>query len=180
MRAATHLATAGLTGVIATGFGADLTVASGAALAVGSLLPDIDTQHSGLGRLIKPLSGRLERTFGHRTITHSLLGGKSRYSDLTTHMVICACVGVVASRCVYASPTRYSQCYRRTFPVPTKNTVLDVGQQVMACALQLTKGVCLVSSNQLNRIGIGSSLNGWVQSVVSSGFRNCLWSCGRL
>ena len=57
MRAATHLATAGLTGVIATGFGADLTVASGAALAVGSLLPDIDTQHSGLGRLIKPISG---------------------------------------------------------------------------------------------------------------------------
>ena len=74
MRAATHLATAGLTGVIATGFGADLTVASGAALAVGSLLPDIDTQHSGLGRLIKPISGKIERTFGHRTITHSLLG----------------------------------------------------------------------------------------------------------
>ena len=74
MRAATHLATAGLTGVMATGFGADLTVASGAALAVGSLLPDIDTQHSGLGRLIKPLSSKIERTFGHRTITHSLLG----------------------------------------------------------------------------------------------------------
>ena len=74
MRAATHLATAGLTGVIATGFGADLSVASGAALAVGSLLPDIDTQHSGLGRLIKPISSKIERTFGHRTITHSLLG----------------------------------------------------------------------------------------------------------
>ena len=41
MRAATHLAFAGLTGVVASGFGADLHVASGAALAVGSLLPDI-------------------------------------------------------------------------------------------------------------------------------------------
>ena len=74
MRAATHLAFAGLTGVVASGFGADLSTASGAALAVGSLLPDIDTQHSGLGRFIKPISGRIERVFGHRTITHSLLG----------------------------------------------------------------------------------------------------------
>ncbi len=74
MRAATHLAFAGLTGVVASGFGADLHIASGAALAVGSLLPDIDTQHSGLGRFITPISGRIERVFGHRTITHSLLG----------------------------------------------------------------------------------------------------------
>ena len=74
MRAATHLAFAGLTGVVASGFGADLNTASGAALAVGSLLPDIDTQHSGLGRFIKPISGTIERVFGHRTITHSLLG----------------------------------------------------------------------------------------------------------
>jgi membrane-bound metal-dependent hydrolase YbcI (DUF457 family) len=74
MRALTHLAFAGLTGVLAAGFGANPGVAGAAALAAGSLLPDIDSQHSGLGRMIKPLSGRLERRFGHRTLTHSFLG----------------------------------------------------------------------------------------------------------
>lgn len=74
MQAATHLALAGLIGVTATGFGADLDVASGASLAVGSLLPDIDTTHSGLGKFVKPISGVIERKLGHRTLTHSLLG----------------------------------------------------------------------------------------------------------
>jgi len=46
----------------------------GAALAVGALLPDIDTTTSGIGRYCKPLSGLLERKLGHRTLTHSLLG----------------------------------------------------------------------------------------------------------
>lgn len=74
MKAATHLAFAGFTGVIAAGMGAPLGVAEGAALAAGSLLPDIDTSTSGLGRWVKPVSSVLERRFGHRTITHSLLG----------------------------------------------------------------------------------------------------------
>ena len=74
MRGATHLAFAGLTGVIASGFGASLDVAGGAALAVGALLPDIDTTTSDLGKFVKPVSKVLERRFGHRTITHSLLG----------------------------------------------------------------------------------------------------------
>ena len=74
MRGATHLAFAGLTGVIASGFGASLDVAGGAALAVGALLPDIDTTTSDLGKFVKPVSRVLERRFGHRTLTHSLLG----------------------------------------------------------------------------------------------------------
>ena len=74
MRAMTHLAFAGLTGVVAAGFGADVGIAGAATLAAGSLLPDIDSQHSGLGRMVKPLSGLLERKVGHRTITHSALG----------------------------------------------------------------------------------------------------------
>lgn len=74
MRAVTHLAFAGLTGVIAAGFGANPNTTGSAALALGALLPDIDTTHSGVGKWVKPLSSRLERRFGHRTITHSLLG----------------------------------------------------------------------------------------------------------
>ncbi len=74
MKAATHLAFAGVVGVAAVGFGGSPGVAGGAALALGALLPDLDTAHSGLGRWARPLSGRLERRFGHRTLTHSALG----------------------------------------------------------------------------------------------------------
>lgn len=74
MRGSTHLAVAGLTGVVAAGFGSAPGFDGAAALAVGALLPDIDTQHSGFGKFIRPVSGAIERRFGHRTITHSLLG----------------------------------------------------------------------------------------------------------
>jgi len=36
-------------------------------------LPDIDTSYSHIGRLLWPLSRFIERRFGHRTVTHSLL-----------------------------------------------------------------------------------------------------------
>ena len=74
MKAATHVAFAGLTGVIAAGLGAEVGIVGGAALAAGSLIPDMDTTTSGLGRWVKPVSGLVERKFGHRTLTHSFLG----------------------------------------------------------------------------------------------------------
>lgn len=74
MKAATHLAFAGVIGVTAAGFGSHPGIDGGAALALGALLPDLDTAHSGLGRWVKPLSQTLERRFGHRTLTHSLVG----------------------------------------------------------------------------------------------------------
>ncbi len=47
----------------------------GAAFAVlGALLPDVDTPTSLIGKLCLPLARLLERRFGHRTVTHSLLG----------------------------------------------------------------------------------------------------------
>nr|WP_232420115.1 metal-dependent hydrolase [Nitrosococcus watsonii] len=46
----------------------------GWALAAGaSLLPDVDLPTSKLGRVLFWLSTRLEKHFGHRTITHSFL-----------------------------------------------------------------------------------------------------------
>ena len=74
MKAATHLAFAGVCGVIAQGLGYSLEPASGIALGVGSILPDIDTSTSSIGQLTPGFSRLLERRFGHRTITHSLLG----------------------------------------------------------------------------------------------------------
>lgn len=38
-----------------------------------SLLPDIDTPKSWLGRLFKPVAKYLDRNYGHRTITHSFV-----------------------------------------------------------------------------------------------------------
>jgi len=38
------------------------------------LLPDVDTRASTLGRLVSPLSGTIERRWGHRTATHAYLG----------------------------------------------------------------------------------------------------------
>lgn len=60
--------------MVASGMGSTLDTASMAALAAGSLVPDIDISTSGIGRWLKPLSSPIERTFGHRTITHSLVG----------------------------------------------------------------------------------------------------------
>lgn len=50
------------------------TSITGWALAAGaSLLPDIDLPTSKLGRVLFWISTRLEREFGHRTVTHSML-----------------------------------------------------------------------------------------------------------
>ncbi|MDR0572656.1 MAG: metal-dependent hydrolase [Tannerella sp.] len=38
-----------------------------------SLIPDIDTTRSLIGKLFYPLARFINRKFGHRTITHSLL-----------------------------------------------------------------------------------------------------------
>ena len=42
-------------------------------VAVGSLLPDLDHPKSTVGRLLLPISTYLNRTIGHRTLTHSML-----------------------------------------------------------------------------------------------------------
>jgi membrane-bound metal-dependent hydrolase YbcI (DUF457 family) len=74
VNAGTHIAFAGLCGVIAQGFGYTLEPAGLLALGVGSVLPDVDTSTSVIGQSFPSLSRWLERRFGHRTITHSLLG----------------------------------------------------------------------------------------------------------
>ncbi len=40
---------------------------------VGSLFPDIDTPDSKLGHMVKPLALAINKSFGHRGITHSPL-----------------------------------------------------------------------------------------------------------
>ena len=45
-----------------------------AAAALASLLPDIDTEASSAGSLIRPIASFMDVYFGHRTITHSIIG----------------------------------------------------------------------------------------------------------
>jgi len=41
---------------------------------LGSIIPDIDHPRSIIGKIFYPISAPLERRYGHRTITHSLIG----------------------------------------------------------------------------------------------------------
>jgi inner membrane protein len=70
----THLVTgqtAFLLGAIATGHAPTLAESQVALLA--SLIPDLDSRHAYVGRLLPFLSEPLECRFGHRTLTHSLI-----------------------------------------------------------------------------------------------------------
>jgi inner membrane protein len=75
MRAPTH-AVFGLVFPILAGtvLGLWLTPLLGACAIAGSLLPDVDSPRALAGRLSPPLARALARRFGHRTVTHSLLG----------------------------------------------------------------------------------------------------------
>jgi len=71
--------------------------------AVAALLPDVDNPKSFIGRMLFFLSGPIDRRYGHRTITHSLLatfilGGSAYLSlyivshSLTRHVPIVATI----------------------------------------------------------------------------------------
>lgn len=73
-----HAAAGAMSGVlVAKTYGLEdpvgIAVAGGIGMFTG-LLPDIDHYRSKLGRLIPLISGPIYLTFGHRTITHSILG----------------------------------------------------------------------------------------------------------
>ena len=76
MTAPTHIAfgllsAAGTFSLLATSLHKDLPAVGCAML--GSLLPDIDTPGSAIGRTLPFVSAPVERRWGHRTITHSFL-----------------------------------------------------------------------------------------------------------
>lgn len=48
-------------------------LATVAAIVIAANLPDVDTAYSHIGRLVWPLARFIERRWGHRTVTHSLL-----------------------------------------------------------------------------------------------------------
>jgi inner membrane protein len=73
VRAPTHISFATLIYLgILTSTGVALSFLNWLTLAIASLLPDIDTGASMIGRVFSYLSRRIERRFGHRTLTHSV------------------------------------------------------------------------------------------------------------
>jgi len=58
--------------LILTTLGVSLSLVNALVIAVSSLLPDIDTQASIIGKTFPFISARIERRFGHRTLTHSI------------------------------------------------------------------------------------------------------------
>ena len=74
MIAPTHIAFAEFIYLlILTTTGIALSPLNAIAIGLASLLPDIDTEASRIGRLVPFVSRRIEKRFGHRTLTHSLL-----------------------------------------------------------------------------------------------------------
>jgi inner membrane protein len=59
--------------LLLTTTGVALNAANALLMAVASLLPDIDTGGSTVGKLFPSISLRIERRFGHRTLTHSVI-----------------------------------------------------------------------------------------------------------
>jgi inner membrane protein len=60
--------------LLLTTTGVPLNAANALVIAAASALPDIDTGASAIGKLFPFISLRLERRFGHRTLTHSIVG----------------------------------------------------------------------------------------------------------
>ena len=73
MKASTHVSFAELLYLLLlTTAGIGVTPLNGIAVAAASVIPDIDTGASAVGRVVPPLTRFVERRFGHRTLTHSL------------------------------------------------------------------------------------------------------------
>ena len=71
MRLGTHV-TGGVLGytVVATFFELPWTATGIVVAGAASVLPDVDTLGSTVGRVLQPLARRIERRYGHRTVTH--------------------------------------------------------------------------------------------------------------
>ncbi|ARJ25794.1 hypothetical protein B7492_32685 (plasmid) [Bacillus mycoides] len=74
MKYKTHLTTSLAVALPVLASTGNLTVGNVIAVSFGALLPDIDEQHSWIGRRTRGVSDLMNMVFGHRGITHSLFG----------------------------------------------------------------------------------------------------------
>ncbi|HHQ4326857.1 TPA: metal-dependent hydrolase [Clostridium perfringens] len=69
----THLTTSAAIAIPTLAAVNELSVVTVLGVAIGSLLPDIDTPKSFVGRRLYPIAYIINKTFGHRGVIHSLL-----------------------------------------------------------------------------------------------------------
>lgn len=137
--------------------------------AIASLLPDIDTSHSTMGRLLPHISRRLEQRFPHRTITHSFLGSgvvalltlpvafsKREYWVAIVLGYFLGWFGDVFTKQGVAA--FYPNASRLIIP-GNPNLRLSTGSQAEVLILALLLGVAIVSININNNGGILRSFN---------------------
>lgn len=74
MKYKTHLTTSLAVALPVLQSTGNLTVGNMIAVGFGALIADIDEQHSWIGRRTRGVSDLMNMVFGHRGITHSLLG----------------------------------------------------------------------------------------------------------
>lgn len=103
MKGSTHVVAGTCAGICMASY-ASLPLGTGALViassAIGSLLPDLDTFTSILGRQVAPISFVIRLVFGHRTILHAVIPWalaaaaiSGLYPDLTLY-IIAAAVGI--------------------------------------------------------------------------------------
>lgn len=147
---------------------------------LGSLLPDIDTTTSRLGKVFLPLSTYLERRFGHRTLTHSLLGW-SIFSLVGLPLLIlrpkqiyfCFVLGVFSHIILDAVnksgvPLFYPYLIRAVIPKNEKYRIFTASKEEFVFLGVLSSLALLVLP--LNRIGVRGALHYLIkipQSAVS-------------
>jgi len=155
-----------------------ITMTGYSAAAVGSLLPDIDTPASAIGRLFAPLSVYIERRFGHRTITHSLIGwlifsfiGLPLLILRAPQVYLCFVLGIFSHILLDAVnksgvPLFYPNLIRAVIPKNEKLRILTASKQEFVFLAILS---CLsLPVIGLNRIGIRPALHYLVRTPQSA------------
>jgi len=155
-----------------------LTIAGYGSSLLGSLLPDIDTTSSTLGKLFLPFSTYLERKFGHRTITHSLLGcsifslaGLPLLIFRLKEIYFCFVFGVLSHVFLDAVnksgvPLFYPNLIRAVIPANEKYRIFTASREELVF-LGVLSGITLLVL-PLNRIGVKGALHSLVKIPQSA------------
>ena len=143
MTAHTHIAfgllsTAGIFSIVSTSLHRDMP-AIGCTI-IGSLLPDIDTPKSSVGRALPFISGPIERRWGHRTVTHSLL--------------------VLLALAVLTTPLAFyrATCFTAFLIGFASHLIADCGTRSGVPLFYPSPAVCVIPGNDRYRVHTGSLL----------------------
>jgi inner membrane protein len=115
---------------------------------IGSLLPDIDSPRSSLGRLLPFISAPIERRWGHRTVTHCLLalGG----------------LGLLLSPLAFLRPG----CYVGLLIGYLSHLLADCATKSGVPLLHPYPGLCVMPGNERYRVLTGSLQEGVLLAVL--------------